>query len=101
MKIPALLALMAAGLPLTGCGPADAQKRGDQMQVFDGRRQGRLMPLREIERRVVPAMGDAEYLGSDFDGASKVYTLKFLRDGNVIWVDVDARSGQIVGRTGR
>ncbi|MDP1028391.1 hypothetical protein Q5H91_14295 [Sphingomonas sp. KR1UV-12] len=100
MKSPALLTLLLIGLSPTGPGAAAAQKRPDQMQAFDGRRNGRLVPLREIERRVVPAMGGAEYLGSDFDGASGIYTLKFLRNGNVIWVDVDGRSGQIVGRTG-
>ena len=84
-------------------GPAGAepQKRGDQMQAFDARRQGRLLPIREIERRVVPTMNGAEYLGFEFDGGSGIYTLKFLRDGNVIWVDVDGRSGQVIGRTGR
>lgn len=97
MKSPAILALLAIAAP----GLAVAQKRGDQMQAFDARRQGKLMSLRDIEKRVVPAMEGAEYLGSDFDGASKVYTLKFLRDGNVIWVDVDGRSGQVIGRTGR
>lgn len=97
MKTPALLALLAVCTP----GIAVAQKRADQMQAFDGRRQGRLMSLRDIERRVVPVMAGAEYLGSDFDGSSGVYTLKFLRNGNVIWVDVDGRSGQIIGRTDR
>ncbi len=101
MKRPALLALLAIGLPPLGSVGASAQKRGDQMQAMDARRQGKLMSLRDIERRVVPGMGAAEYLGSDFDGASGTYTLKFLRDGTVIWVDVDGRSGQVIGRTGR
>jgi uncharacterized membrane protein YkoI len=46
-------------------------------------------------------MRGAQYLGSDYDSGSAIYTLKFLRDGTVIWVDVDGRTGQIVGRTGR
>ena len=60
-----------------------------------------MLPLREIERRVVPQMGGAEYLGFDFDSETAIYTLKFVRNGQVIWVDVDGRSGQIVRRTGR
>ncbi|MBJ6120296.1 PepSY domain-containing protein [Sphingomonas mollis] len=96
--IPAILAaLSVASTP----GPAGAQKRGDQMQAYQARKQGKLLPLPEIERRVVPQMNGAEYLGFDFDGGSGVYTLKFLRDGTVIWVDVDGRSGQVIGRTGR
>jgi hypothetical protein len=101
MKSPALLALLAAAAPAMGPAEAVAQRRNDQMQAFDGRRQGKLMSLRDIERRIVPNMGGAEYLGSDFDGDTGIYTLKFLRNGNVIWVDVDGRSGNVVGRTGR
>ena len=77
------------------------QRRTDQWRAFEQRREGRILPLPEIEGRVVPRMRGAEYIGSDFDGASGVYTLKFVRDGQVIWVDVDGRSGQVLGRTGR
>ena len=75
--------------------------RGEQWQAFSARREGRILPLREIENRVVPSMRGADYIGFDFDGASAVYTLKFLRDGAVIWVQVDGRSGQVLGRTGK
>jgi hypothetical protein len=45
-------------------------------------------------------MGGADYLGPEFDGDT--YRLKFLNDkGKVIWVDVDARNGRILGRSGR
>ena len=78
-----------------------AQHRGDQWRAFEQRREGRILPLREIEGRVVPGMKGAEYIGFDFDGGSGVYTLKFLRNGSVIWVEVDGRSGQVLSRTGR
>ncbi|HEX8420590.1 MAG TPA: hypothetical protein VF638_11330 [Sphingomonas sp.] len=81
--------------------PANAQRRGDQARAFEARRDGRLLPLPEIERRVVPTMRGAQYIGFDFDAESIVYTLKFLRDGNVIWVEVDGQTGQVLGRTGR
>ncbi|WP_374944053.1 hypothetical protein [Sphingomonas sp.] len=81
--------------------PADAQRRGDQSRAFEARRTGRLLPLPEIERRVVPTMRGAQYIGFDFDSATAIYTLKFLRDGNVIWVEVDGQTGQVLGRTGR
>ena len=86
---------------VVAAAPAAAQHRGDQMRVWEQRREGRILPLREIENRVVPTMKGADYIGFDFDGGSGIYTLKFLRDGSVIWVEVDGRSGQIVGRTGR
>ena len=47
----------------------------------------------------MPFMGGAEYLGPEFMGKS--YRLKFMRDGRVIWVDVDAATGRIIGRSGR
>lgn len=87
-------------LMLALSAPASAQ-RGDQRSALDARRDGKLLPSREIVRRVVPTMKGAEYLGFDFDGGSGIYTLKFLRDGRVIWVEVDGSSGQVLGRTGR
>jgi hypothetical protein len=88
--LPVLLAAAQSGA---------VQRRADQMGAFEARREGRMLPLREIERRVVPTMRGAQYLGVEFDAGSGVYTLKFLRDGAVIWVDVDGRSGQVVGRS--
>jgi hypothetical protein len=91
-----LLLLLALAIPATD---AMAQRRrgggGQDVAV-----QRSMLSIREIERRVMPTMPDAEYLGFDFDGTA-VYTLKFLRDGNVIWVEVDGRTGAVLGRTGR
>ena len=97
MKMLALLSLLVA-LP---AGAAPDQRRGEQQRVYEARREGRLMSLREIEARVVPTMRGAQYIGSELDSGSDVYTLKFLRDGTVIWIEVDGRTGQILGRTGR
>ena len=92
----------ALALALPGGEPQRAPRGyGDQDAALEARRDGRILPLREIERRVVPMMGSAKYIGFDFDSGSAVYTLKFLRDGSVIWVSVDGRSGAVVGRAGR
>ena len=94
--------LLTLSLLTPGIGmPIASHHRGDQWRVFEQRREGRILPLREIEKRVVPTVRGADYLGFDFDGGSGVYTLKFLRDGAVIWVEVDGRSGQVIGRSGR
>ena len=98
MKMFTSLALCLLAAPLAA---EPVQRRGDQAEAFEARRQGKIMPLREIERRIVPQLRGAQYLGVDFDGYSSIYTLKFLRDGTVIWVDVDGRSGQILRQTGR
>ncbi len=96
---PLIGAVLALALP---AGVAGAQHhRADQGAALEARKQGRLLPLREIESRVVPSMRGAQYIGFDFDSASQVYTLKFLRDGTVIWVSVDGRSGTILSRTDR
>ena len=101
MSMFALLALTLTGpaSPAAAIAPRE-QQRGDQERAFKARREGRILSLPEIERRVIPMMRGAQYLGPEFDPDRGIYTLKFLRDGTVIWVMVDARSGQIVGRTG-
>ena len=49
------------------------------------------MPLPQLERRVMPFMGGADYLGPELNGDT--YRLKFMQNGRVIWVDVDGQSG--------
>jgi len=95
--------MMTAFLLLAGAAAADpgAQRRDDQMHAWQARRAGRGVSLRDIERRVIPQVPNAQYLGADYDADEAVYTLKFVRDGQVIWVEVDGGSGQVVGRSGR
>ena len=90
-----LAATIASGL-LTS--PALADRPRDQDRAFRATQEGRSMPLRSIERRVMPFMGGADYLGPEFNG--RTYRLKFMRGGRVIWVDVDAATGRIIGRSG-
>ncbi|MFD1610439.1 PepSY domain-containing protein [Sphingomonas tabacisoli] len=88
------VALMALAL----AAPASAQRRGDQYQAYQARQSGRVLSLREIEDRVLPQMRGSTYLGPEYDGG--VYRLKFMRGGAVTWVDVDARTGSVIGRSG-
>ncbi len=97
---PAIGVVLALSAPAVEPS-AGQNRRGDQAAAREARREGRLLPLREIERRVVPQMAGAQYIGFDFDSGSGIYTLKFLRNGSVIWVSVDGRSGAVVHRTGR
>ena len=90
-----LAAGVAAGL---FASPALADRPRDQDRAFEATREGRSMPLPQIERRVMPFMGGADYLGPEFNG--RTYRLKFMRGGRVIWVDVDAATGRIIGRSG-
>ena len=90
----ALLAAVIAA-SLTGV-PALADPPRDANRAFERVREGRSMPLPQLERRVIPSMGGADYLGPELNGDTT--RLKFIQNGRVIWVDVDGQ-GRIVGRS--
>jgi hypothetical protein len=88
-------AILAAGL--TGA-PALADPRArDSDRAFQNKQQGRSMPLPQLERRVMPFMGGADYLGPEINGGGTT-RMKFIQNGRVIWVDVDGQ-GRIVRRS--
>ena len=108
-----LAAVVAASL--TGV-PADARPRPDSNReaqsnqggqpsrsgrdsdrAFEATQEGRSMPLPQLERKVLPFMGGADYLGPELNGGT--YRLKFMQNGRVIWVDVDAQTGRIIRRS--
>ncbi len=91
-------ALMTSGFP---AAPVMAQARNDQGEARKEMKAGNVLPLREIERRVVSplkAQGH-EYLGPAYDSTAMAYRLKFIKDGRVSFIDVDARSGRILQRS--
>jgi hypothetical protein len=101
-----LLVKMIAFVLLLSLAPAAAiaapgEQESERAFAWRATRSGKLLPIKEIERRVIPTMKGAQYIGFNLDPQSAVYTLKFLHDGEVIWVDVDGRSGQVLGQTGR
>lgn len=97
-----IVPLLIAAIGMTALAPAaDARPRDrEQDRAYRARQEGRIMPLRRIERRVRPRMNGADYLGPELDARSGTYRLKFMRRGRVIWVDVDARTGEVRGRSG-
>jgi hypothetical protein len=76
-----------------------AQDSGQDM-ARQHRQNGTGLSIRDIERRVIPRMPGAQYLGFDYDPATDIYTLKFLRNGSVIWVNVEGRTARILSRRG-
>lgn len=58
---------------------------------------GQVMPFAMIKRRVDAQMGGANYVGSEFNPSSNRYRLKYVKDGKVVWVDADGRTGDIIG----
>ena len=87
-------AVLAAGVLAS---PALADPRGESDRAFQAIREGRSMPLPQLEQKVLPFMGGADYLGPELNGG--VYRFKFIQEGKFIWVDVDARSGRILRRS--
>lgn len=76
--------------------PAAAQTREDQASARQEMKAGREMSPREIERRVLPQMRGHDYLSFEYDPDSSAYRLKFIKEGQVVWVDVDARTARIL-----
>lgn len=60
---------------------------------------GRVMPFSVIRRRTEQEMGEATYIGVR-PPRNGVYRMQYLQpDGRVVWVDVDGKTGEILGRT--
>ncbi len=93
----ASFALLSTGYVSPGI--AGAQSRSDQGEARKEMRAGNVLSLREIERRVLPQMRGSEYLGPSYDATARAYRLKFIKDGRVTYIDVDARTGRIINRS--
>jgi uncharacterized membrane protein YkoI len=89
----------AACTMLAAALPARADQVSEQGQLRKERRAGTVRSTREIERLVLPQMSGMQYLGPEYDAAAMAYRLKFIQNGKVVFVDVDARSGRIIGRS--
>lgn len=79
--------------------PAEAQRRSEQGEARREMSAGNIMQLRDIEARILPSMRGAEYLGPAYDSTAMAYRLKFIKDGRVMYVDVDARTGAVLRRS--
>jgi uncharacterized membrane protein YkoI len=95
LLIAAAVALAPAAVP-SGARPPSRE----QDAALKGLQQGRILPLRTIEQRIVPRMRGFDYLGPELDAGAARYRLKFMRGAQVVWIDVDGRTGQIIGHSG-
>ena len=94
--------IIAAAIGMAGASmAADARPpHREQDAALEGLKRGSMLPLRSIEQKVVPRMRGFDYLGPELDVASARYRLKFMRGGRVVWIDIDARTGQLLGHSG-
>lgn len=89
----AALALMC----VSSAAPAQA-RRGEQDDVRQDMAAGKVKSFRQIETSVVGRMRGMQYLGPEYDPTAQVYRFKFINRDRVIFVDVDARTGAILGQ---
>ncbi|MEZ5679970.1 MAG: hypothetical protein R3E14_01600 [Erythrobacter sp.] len=96
-----LASFLAFGLVVgpIAAAPAHAQRSNEQGEARREMSAGNIMKLRDIERRILPTMKGAEYLGPAYDPTALAYRLKFIKDGRVLFVDVDARTGRVLRRS--
>ncbi|MBT0668527.1 PepSY domain-containing protein [Novosphingobium profundi] len=96
------LAALALGLmtaPILALPFAAEAQSGEQGQVRKERKAGNILSSRQIEKIVLPRMNGMQYLGPEYDPAAMAYRLKFIDKGKVYYVDVDARTGRIIGES--
>jgi hypothetical protein len=92
------LALLAGpGLPVAAQSFArGAEQNAARRAMLDGD----VMPFSIIKRKIEREMREATYVGVAPPPREGVYRMQFLRaDGRVVWVDVDGKTGNIIGRT--
>ena len=94
-------ALLAASPALVTAVPAQAQQAQDRDQdrAYDRARNGDMLPLQSLKQRVIPRMRGYEYLDAELRGTT--YRFKFVKDGRLVWVDVDGRTGHILRSSNR
>lgn len=92
--------VLVATAALAGAHPV---RQSESYASYRDTRAGAVKPLQAIEANVVPGMKrqGASYIGAEYNAQSLQYRLKFMNDGSVIWIDVDGRSGTIIGQAGQ
>ncbi|MFK7842047.1 MAG: hypothetical protein AB8B54_07270 [Sphingorhabdus sp.] len=94
------LPLLALGLMAVAPEVSSAKdRRGEQNAARAQMMAGKVKSIRSIENRILPRMAGSQYIGPEFDPSAQVYRLKFIRDGRVIFVDVDGRTGAVLKQT--
>lgn len=90
-----VLVSMFASIALLSPVTADP-RRGEQNEAREDMKAGKIKRLPEIEAIIVPRMRGMQYLGPEYDPVAQVYRLKFINRDRVIFVDVDARTGNVI-----
>ena len=100
MSIRVSLSILLAAATLAPAAADSRPRPRDHDAAFAAAQQGRFLRLPAIEARIVPQMRGFTYLGPELDAGAGRYRLKFMRGRQLVWIDVDARSGEVIGRSG-
>ena len=90
--LSAAASLLATAVPVEAQG---LQRVREQDAAYQAAQEGRSLTLPEIRARIrIPG---AQFIGAEMIGPN-IYRLKFMRGPQVIWIDVEARTGRVVSR---
>ncbi|WP_339689418.1 PepSY domain-containing protein [uncultured Parasphingorhabdus sp.] len=100
LKKTTFLSLLVLGVAAAAPQVASSkERRSEQNEARAQMMAGKVKSIRSIENQILPRMAGSEYIGPEFDPGAQVYRLKFIRDGRVVFVDVDGRTGAILRQT--
>ncbi len=91
-----MLRAVVLAVALAAAVPAAAQREQDS--AYRLAKEGQIMQLGDILAQVSPHVG-GKFIGSEFDADHVMYRLRYLQGNTVKNVDVDARTGRILGRS--
>ena len=94
MRMLLLLLLSIACAAPASAQRLNATRGGDQDAAYRATNQGEILSFSQIRARI--SVPGAQFVGVEFDG--RIYRLKFMRGSELIWIDVDARTGRVIGR---
>ena len=89
----ATAAIFVLAVPVTAAQAIEDPR--DQDAALAAREAGELMGFGAIRSQVSSRVG-GRFLGCDCDPHAARYRMKYLKDGKVVMVDVDARTGNIL-----
>lgn len=98
-RLTFLSALLLAATAAPALAEGQPQRFNEQGEARREMEAGNILKSREIEARVLPSMRGHDYLGFEYDPRAKAYRLKFIREGRVSFVDVDAQTGRVLRRS--
>lgn len=97
-KLTCFMASLALITSLAAVSASAQTQRTDQESARAEMAAGRNMPIRDIERRIVPRYErhGYEYLTFEYDSTTVIYRFKFIKEGRLLFVDTDPRTGRVL-----